>query len=84
MGAVTGGGDASGGGRDGGGMRARIKWDLLETQWSPQVPRPTRKGESKFLLVPPPVHWRFNERMIHDLGGGIAVQATLVQIELEG
>ena len=65
-------------------MIARIRWDLLETQWSAPVPRPARKGQRVELRVPPPVHWRFNERMIHDLGGGIAVQATMVVVEIEG
>lgn len=65
-------------------MRVRLHWDLLETQWSVPVNRPTRKGGRVDCVLPPPVHWQFNERMIHDLQGGIAVQATLVLVEIEG
>ena len=65
-------------------MRARLRWDNIYTEWSPQVSRPTRKGESATLIIPPPVDWRFNQRMIRDLGGAIAVQATLVAVEIEG
>lgn len=65
-------------------MRVRLRWDELLTEYSPPVPRPTRRFDRRFAIIPAPVNWRFNERMIHDLGGGIAVQATLVQIEIEG
>ena len=65
-------------------MQARIRWDLLETEWSHVFNRPTRHNQHVDAIIPPPIHWHFNERMIHDLGGSIAVQATLVVVELRG
>jgi hypothetical protein len=65
-------------------MIARLRWDNHKTLWSRQCPRPYKRGSKVEMIIPPPVHWKFNERMIHELQGGIAVQATLIVVEIEG